>query len=67
MIVGIKSLNNGHFETGNFRHNFTVIKGLSSLRGKIVLPSHCKDHKICSLQRGQMYCVLYSEFPLTGQ
>ena len=34
----VEPLNNGHFGTSNFWHNFTVIERLSSLRGKIVLP-----------------------------
>ena len=28
-------------------HNFTVIKRLSTLRGKIVLPWSCRDHRTC--------------------
>ena len=34
----VEPLNNGHFGTSNFWHNFTGIERLSSLRGKIVLP-----------------------------
>ena len=58
----VEPLNNGHFGTSNFWHNFTVIERLSSFRGKIVLPWSYRDHKIC--ERGQMYCILYSECPL---
>ena len=60
----VEPLNNGHFGTSNFWHNFTVIERLSSFRGKIVLPWFYWDHKICPLKRGQMYGVLYSECPL---
>ena len=37
-IYTLEPLNNRHFGTSNFWHNFTVIDRLSSLRGKIVLP-----------------------------
>ena len=53
----MKLLSNGHFGTS---HNFTVIKRLSSLRGKIVLPWSCRDHRTYPLYRG----VLYLECPL---
>ena len=45
----VEPLNNGHFGTSNFWHNFTVIERLSSFRGKIVLPWSYRDHKICPL------------------
>ena len=45
----VEPLNNGHFGTSNFWHNFTVIERLSSFRGKIVLPWSCRDQKNCPL------------------
>ena len=45
----VEPLNNRHFGTTNFWHNFTVIERLSSFRGKIVLPWSYRDHKICPL------------------
>ena len=38
--------NNRHFGTWC---NFTVIQRLSSLRGKIVLPWSCRNHRACPL------------------
>ena len=32
----VEPLNNGHFGTSNFWHNFTVVERLSSFRGNIV-------------------------------
>ena len=48
-LATVEPLNNGHFGTSNFWHNFTVIERLSSFRGKIILPWSYRDHKICPL------------------
>ena len=60
-ILFILTLNDRHFRTSYLWHNFIVMQRLSSLRGKIALQWYCRGHKICALQRGQMYCVIYSE------
>ena len=39
--------------------NFTVIERLSSLRGKIVLPWSCREHRACPIERCSLFGVSF--------